>query len=406
VRVHVRDQPMSAVATLRTHRATHRLIGSEGQVLAEVCDDAVTAHTSPQDGGPTTWREWEVELVDGDPSLLDAADALLREAGARPAAGPSKLARALGDRLPRGTPRPRARPRRDGPAAAVVHARLREQVAELKARDPQVRRDVYDGVHKMRVALRRLRSALATFRPLLDEEVTEPLRDEMRWIAGVLGEARDAEVMHERLRNMLDEQPRELVLGAVRRRVNTELGGAYRDAHAASLEAMESERYFALLDRLDALVADPPWAPLAQQPAREVMPGCVRRDFRRLRRLVALADDAAGQHERDERLHEVRKAAKRVRYAAETLAPVYGDDAGRFVEATKRLQSTLGDHRDSVVTAPVLRRLGVEAHRDGDNAFTFGLLHGHEQRRAAETEGEYAAAWQRASRKELRRWLA
>jgi CHAD domain-containing protein len=405
VQVHVRDRPMGPVATLRTRRRTHRLLGDEGQVLAEVCDDSVSANT-PSDDEPTTWREWEVELVEGEPGLLEAADTLLREAGAAPSASTSKLARVLGDRAARHPCGPRSRPSRDGPAAFVVHTRLCEQVAELKARDPQVRRDMYDGVHKMRVALRRLRSALATFRPLLDAEVTEPLRAEMRWLAGALGEARDAEVMHARLREMLAEQPRALVLGAVRRRVDTELGGAYKEAHAASLEAMETARYFALLDHLDALVADPPWTALAQQPAREVLPPRVRRDVKRLRRRVDAVDDADSGPERDERLHEVRKAAKRVRYAAETLEPVYGGDATRLADATRWVQSALGNHRDSVLTTLVLRRLAVEAHRDGDNAFTYGVLHAHEQRRGVETEAEYVTAWENASRKKLRRWLS
>lgn len=408
VQARVRDRPLGVVASVRTQRIVHRLVGPAGEVLAEVCDDTVTgrARRPDDDGAETTWREWEVELVEGGHGLLEAADSLLREAGAAPAAGTSKLARVLGDRVPRPMPGPAARPRRDGTAALVVHARLSEQVAELKARDPQVRRDVYDGVHKMRVALRRLRSALATFRPLLDEEVTEPLRDEMRWVAGVLGEARDAEVLHARLRQRLADQPQGLVLGGVRRRVDADLGRAYRDAHAASLEAMESARYFALLDGLDALVTDPPWTPLARQPARDVLPGRVRRDYKRLRRRVAAAEEAADGDERDERLHEVRKAAKRARYAAETLAPVYGDAASRFVDATKRVQSTLGDHGDSVVAAPVLRRLGVEAHRDGDNAFTLGRLHAQEQATADETAAEYARAWKKASRKKLRRWLS
>ena len=66
---------------------------------------------------------------------------------------------------------------------------------------PQVRLGIEDSVHRMRVASRRLRSALATFRPLFDREVGDRLREELKWLGGVLGPARDAEVMHERLRS-------------------------------------------------------------------------------------------------------------------------------------------------------------------------------------------------------------
>ena len=83
----------------------------------------------------------------------------------------------------------------------------------------------------MRVATRRLRSALATFRPLLDREQTEPLREELKWIAGMLGAARDAEVMQERLTGLLSEQPVELVIGPVQQHIDRELRTAYRTAH-------------------------------------------------------------------------------------------------------------------------------------------------------------------------------
>ncbi|MGH3356826.1 MAG: CHAD domain-containing protein, partial [Nocardioidaceae bacterium] len=351
-------------------------------------------------------REWEVELLQGEASLLDAADELVRDAGAVPARGPSKLSRVLGDRIPKTSSRTQGRLRRGGSAASVVHARLGEQVAELKVRDPQVRRDLPDAVHKMRVAMRRLRSALATFRPLLDTSVTEPLREELKWASGVLGEARDAEVMHERLRSMITAQPPELVLGAVNRRVDDELGRAYRDAHAASVDAMDSQRYLTLLGDLDALVAEPPWTARAEQPARDVLPARVQNDWKRLRRRVSMADNAPSQTERDQRLHDVRKAAKRVRYAAETLIPIYGDSAEQLANATKQVQSVLGEHQDSVVTVPVLRQLGVQAHLDGDNGFTYGLLLAHEQGRTAETETRYAVVRDKASRKRLRRWLS
>lgn len=408
VRAHVRDQAMVPVATLRTHRTAYRLLDSQGHELAEVCDDTVTAHTPPPEdtGLMTAWREWEVELLQGEASLLDAADELVRDAGAVPARGPSKLSRVLGDRIPKTSSRTQRRLRRGGSAASVVHARLGEQVAELKVRDPQVRRDLPDAVHKMRVAMRRLRSALATFRPLLDTSVTEPLREELKWVSGVLGDARDAEVMHARLRSMIAAQPPELVLGAVNRRVDDELGRAYRDAHAASVEVMDSQRYLTLLDDLDALVAEPPWTGPAEQPARDVLPARVQNDWKRLRRRVSMADNASSQTERDQRLHDVRKAAKRVRYAAETLIPIYGDSAEQLANATKQVQSVLGEHQDSVLTLPVLRQLGVQAHLDGDNGFTYGLLLAHEQGRAAETETRYAVVWDKASRKKLRRWLS
>jgi CHAD domain-containing protein len=408
VQLYARGRNLGAVAHLGTRRTTYQLCNSEGRPLAQVCDDHVTARTlAPADTGLiTAWREWEVELVDGDQSLLTAAGDLLQASGARPASSRSKLARVLGDRFPESPAGGEEPLRRRSPAAAVVGTRLREQVAELSYRDPLVRRDVPDSVHKMRVAMRRLRSALATFRPLLNRQQTEPLRDELKWIAGVLGEARDAEVMHQRLAALIADEPVELVLGTVSRRVDGRLGDTYRVAHERSIEAMQSQRYYSLVDSLNALVTDPPWTHLAEKPAAKVLPARVAKDYKRLRQRVLAAQDAPDQPTRDERLHEVRKAAKRARYAAEALTPVYGRDARRFAKATKRLQTVLGDHHDAVVTQPVLRQLAVQAHLDGDNAFTYGRLHAGQQAHATTLQAEYHTAWSRASRKKLRGWLA
>ena len=77
----------------------------------------------------------------------------------------------------------------------MVQRRLAKQVAELLRRDSEIRRGKDEGVHRARVACRRLRSALATFRPLVDREVTDPLRDEIKWLGSRLAGARDTKVV-------------------------------------------------------------------------------------------------------------------------------------------------------------------------------------------------------------------
>src|SRR6478736_5566277 len=145
----------------------------------------------------------------------------------------------------------------DSPASAVLLAHLTEQVRAMTSREQQARLDEPDGVHKMRVATRRLRSALSTFRPLLDREVTDPLRDELKWIAAELGGARDAEVLRIRLLDEIAAEPDDLVLGPVAARIEAELRADHRRAHDALVQALKSERYFRLLDQLDALVDEP-----------------------------------------------------------------------------------------------------------------------------------------------------
>lgn len=90
-------QPLRPVALLETGRTVRQLIGPGGDVLAEVADDAVTGRRLGHPGeSPLRWREIEVEIVSGQPEVLDTAGQLLQEAGARPSQSASKLGRVLG----------------------------------------------------------------------------------------------------------------------------------------------------------------------------------------------------------------------------------------------------------------------------------------------------------------------
>lgn len=391
VHAYVRDRRLERIADFRTERTARPLLDTDGRPLAEVRDDRIEEIRAGDEAPPR--REWVV-VPAGDPptgALSGPVGRLLESAGGTPAPASG---RPDGPRL-----------RREGPASAVVHARLREQVTELRIRDPQARLDLPDAVHRMRVALRRLRSALATFRPLLDREVTDPLRDEMRWLAGALGGTRDTEVIRERLHDRFDAEPAELLPGPVRRRIDADLRDTYRAERETALRALGSERYLRLLDALDELLADPPWRARAGRAAIAVLPSLVRRDWRRLRRRAAAVDAAQSAAERDAALHEVRKAAKRARYAAESVAPVVGRPARHFAAAVAGVQSALGDHQDTVLTRRLLRRLGAASVAGGENGFGYGLLYAGERDCAGRFERAYAEAWRRAARPELRRWL-
>lgn len=406
VRAWIRDREVGPVATVQTRRTGYRLIGESGVVLVHANDDVVTARAWGADGRPTVshWRGWEIDSVDGPSGVIEAAGKLMTKAGAAPPQFSGELERALGSRVDR----PPTFPALDGHsrAADVLRAHLADQTAAMLAWDGAARHDEPDGVHKMRVATRRLRSALATFRPLVDRGVTDPIRDELKWIAAVLGGARDAEVLRERLLAELSTEPDDLVLGPISTLIEAELRAAHRAAHDRLVAGLISPRYYRLLDRLDALVADPPFTPLADGPADTVVTKLVRGSFKRLRRLVkAEAPEAATERERDHRYHEIRKAAKRLRYAVEAVEPAFGAGAHRLATAAENIQEVLGEHQDSVVARQALRELGVRIHLDGENAFTIARLHALEQTRADDSAAEFASAWAAASDKRLRRWL-
>ncbi|MFE9623121.1 CHAD domain-containing protein [Streptomyces sp. NPDC006527] len=448
VRSRVRGAELVPVVRLRSARDVRDLVDGEGRLLAEVSLDAVRADRLTGRGGSARWTEIEVELADGgDPAFLDTVEEQLRTAGVRPSASASKLARALEETRPKKERRAEkagkttkagktakadknAKPGKTtkpgktakaGKAAAAVQAGLAGQavpavrepssaVAPLTAGDhvlmylraqrdalveldPAVRRDLPDAVHRMRVATRRARSAFRSFAKVLDRAVTDPIGEELKWLAGELGVDRDQEVLTERLTAALEELPRPLVTGPVRNRLRTWSRARGGGSRRRLLAVLDGSRYLALLDTLDRLVDDPPLLGAAAGEPSKVIAKAVRKDFGQV---AALVEEALGRPpgtERDVALHEARKKAKGTRYSAEAAAPALGEPAADLVRMMKSLQSLLGDHQDSVMTREALCDLAAQAHAAGESAFTYGLLYGREERRAELAEAALPEAW-------------
>ena len=406
VRAVVRDRPLAPVARLRTRRCQRDVLAEDGTVLAQLCDDEVRADRLLGSGGSESWREWEVEVRGGHTDLLPAVEACLLHAGARPAEHGSKLMRALGDAAATSASAPSTvkglKPDR---AAAVLLAYLEQHLSELHRQDAHVRAEHGESVHKMRVATRRLRSALTTYRPLFAPGTTDVLREELRWLGQSLSEARDAQVLRERLDRLVAAEPVELVMGPVAARLDRELGAREQGGREMALEALNSARYYRLLDALDQVVASPALAADAEGRAVKVVPRLIQRDAKGLRRAVKAIVRAADAHDRDLAFHEARKKAKRLRYAAESAFPVFPQRATALASAAEAVQGVLGEHQDTVVARQTLRECGVSAHLSGENGFTFGRLHALEQKRAAELEQGFADVWEDFPRGGMRRWL-
>ena len=283
--------------------------------------------------------------------------------------------------------------------------------------DPLVRRLRPDSVHKMRIATRRLRSTLRTFGAVIRPDGTEHVAAELQWLGGVLGRARDAEVLAAHLHNNLTNLTQDAHVDRPKRSAGAELAGPVAAridahfatsgaaAHSAVQRAMNSRRYVELLDELDALIADPPPGPESDAVAGPALAAAVRRSYRATRRRVRRAFAMPAGPDRDGALHRARKAAKRARYAAEATAGVAGRDARRFASRMKQVQSVLGDHQDTVIARELERRLGTEAYQAGENAFSYGLLYERDACEARAIQDQAAAIWHKASRRKYRRWL-
>ncbi|MEU1373221.1 CYTH and CHAD domain-containing protein [Streptomyces triculaminicus] len=406
VRSRTRGAPLTPLIRIVSRREVRHLLDDHGTLLAEASTDDVTATLITGAGGTASWTEFEVELApDGDPALLDTLEPHLRAAGLRPSKAPSKLGRALKE-TGAGAPAPAPkRPSRKAGAGDHVLAFLREQAEAVAALDPGARRGTEDAVHQMRVATRRLRSAFRTYRKVLDRRVTDPVGEELKWLAAELGVDRDREVLAERLNERLDEVPPDLVHGPVHARLRTWSGDGRTGSRRHLTAVLDGKRYLRLLDTLTALLADPPLRPAADHPARQVLAKAVLSDYARLAGRVEHALSTEAGHDRDVALHDARKAAKRARYGAEAATPALGKDAKRFAKRMKAVQSLLGEHQDSVMARDALRAIAADAEAAGESAFTFGVLHGREEQCAERYEREFPALWAKASDARWRKGL-
>ncbi|MGW2160578.1 CYTH and CHAD domain-containing protein [Nonomuraea sp. NPDC001699] len=384
VRAYARGAELQVVAELDTRRSV-TLLHDGGTGLVEIADDRVKG-TVHRDGKVLRWREVEAELMAEDRrDLLAKVGKRLRKAGASPAGSASKLARLL-------DPTPPARVATEpGTAADTVIDYLSSQVAALLGQDPRVRRAEEDAVHQMRVASRRLRSALKAFKSVVTG--TKTIQDELRWLGTVLGEARDLEVTRARFAGELAGLAPELVTGPIRTRLGSDLREREQEAYERIKDALSGDRYYTLLDALDALIATPDLGKAAAKPAKEKLTALASAGWGRVTRAYEAAQAVEDAERREIALHDVRKAAKRARYTAEALEPTLGKDMARLAELAENVQEILGAHRDGVVAQQTLAEEAEVARQAGEDTFTYGLLIGIERNTAERAQADFPRVW-------------
>jgi CHAD domain-containing protein len=287
----------------------------------------------------------------------------------------------------------------------VVLAHLREQRDAFHDREAQVRAGEPEGVHKMRVASRQLRSGLSTFKKVFVGSEAARVRDELGWFAGLLGAARDPEVVRLRILAEIDDEPDNLVLGEIRNRLDEDLGAKRDAAHKLAVEALDSRRFTELATSLDALLDDPPLAGHATRKAKVLRKRIGKRQAQLRKHFkVARANRPEPHDVHDPAMHEVRKSAKRLRYAAEAVTPVFGDKAAAVAELAQTIQSALGDEQDSAHTRSYLQTQSSAATAQGANAFSFGRLHLRNEMAAEEAVRTALNAGRELRRKTHTRW--
>lgn len=403
----VRTANLEQVGELEAVRERIALHGAGGASLAEVDDDVVTVKRGRRDG--YSFRQIEIEFTDGengtDPGIIDGLVSELQRAGAS-LDQEQKFAKALGLRSPRNSSLCRR-----ASVGDVVRFSITDGLDRLLDYDYLLRLNPVDpperAVHQARVASRRLRSDLKTFRLLLDPVWLRHTATELKWLGSVLGQVRDADVLarnlfaHEEVEKDLEGSMRlRLRLIEQRRHLSRELA-----------RALESGRYRSLVERLSAASHAPPFysdstsstaSVLAgpDDPAKEVLPSLVRVPWKKLRKRVR----KAGKRPSDRKLHRIRIGAKELRYASEAVAPVIGKRAQRTATRAEQLQTVLGDHHDAVAAEEWLRLAALEGPLD--SSFEAGVFTARARSRQQKLRRKWQRPWRSLTSQKVQKWLA
>lgn len=382
----LRGTAVEVAAQLRVMRSDARFKPTGADYTLLLVDDRVEIIRS--DGANVCYRELEIELEGDVPDeALKAIDRALRRAGADASAPQSKYQAALGQQ-----PEPLLPPRvlgDDSSAAELIGEAIAASARRILERDPMLRLNAdAQSIHQTRVATRRLRSHLRTFRPLLDPQWIREVEPDLRNFARRLGKVRNLDVLFEGLLERAAE------LGSDDREIAERLLESLPIRREQEMEPLEfflsSDTYVSLLDRLIRGSQIPPVPD--DSPAREHVGAIARRPWKRaLRAAKHLGPDSS-----DAELHKFRILIKRCRYAAEAVAPVAGKAARRWASELTKLQDVLGLHQDACHAQTWLRE--QMAQLPADEAFVAGQLYERERRRAELHRAAWRNVWKRVKR--------
>jgi CHAD domain-containing protein len=233
----------------------------------------------------------------------------------------------------------------------VVEPYVRQHSATVRGSLPLVLGDAPDAIHAARVATRRLRSVLKTYRPLWVSG-HRTLRDELRWYASALSRPRDLEVVGAWLEALLDDSRVRAAEGALA--AAEELRDRLRLDREVTLVTMRDELAGERFAELAAALPPTDWSPAAEVPGDLLVSGLAAVQARFA---AAEAEALPTGADRPAALHELRKTTKAARYAVDAL----GAGAAEQAAAWKSVTETLGVAQDGQVAQAVLAELALDA---------------------------------------------
>ncbi len=249
-----------------------------------------------------------------------------------------------------------------------------------------------EGVHQFRVAIRRLRSALNAFRDLLPRGQRRRINAQVRWIAHRFGYARDWDVFNSALlRELREHMTGDRSLSAFAAAAKAARARAY----AQIAETIVSPRYTESLLTLEGWWESGSWIDSLGETRDEPAADYARRSLKKLhRRVCKLGEQIETLSEPD--LHELRKRAKKLRYAAEFFRSLFPAKAAKaYIEALEEMQDRLGSLNDGVTAKQLLGDL-EKRNKDMDPAVlarASGAIAGWCAARVTEDLRQLPAAW-------------
>jgi CHAD domain-containing protein len=408
-------QRLRVVAHVRCERETWRWMRGE-EALGSVTVDRVglgsgagagsspdagaTAHADPGTNGhhapPVAYREIEIETLNGANEALGAVRRVIEDGLGLSASAETKLEAALrasGARLPERNESAFALSPADR-LVDVVYKTLGRHFTRLLWHEPGTRLGVDpDYVHDMRVASRRLRTALEVFAGEIPDEARDALAENLRWVGRALGRVRDTDVLLLRVGAMRVEAPalERPALDVFARSLEI----ARARARARLLERLDSERYAALIAAARGwIAAGPPQAAMgstAGTPAYFASRKLIAEQVRALREAYETAERTLEPAD----LHATRIAAKKARYTVEYFAGLEGEAAARRAKRFARFQDFLGERQDAVTLLERMRDYARTIPPD-DRALALasGSVLGHLERMTRTRRGELHRAWE------------
>jgi len=357
VRAVVGSHAVRPIFEIRTQRRPFE-IAFNGATAGEITLDE-TAVTAPDGGEPMRLQRIEVEVEE---ELVDSLTPLVADLREQALLRPAELSKFEAGLLAAGVGP--YRPPDLGPTTIdstssvgkVAFAVLRQQFGGYLAKEPATRLgDDVEDLHDMRVASRRLRAALSLFAHVLPVRAAR-LRSELGWVADALGAVRDLDVQREQLEVWIakaEESDREPL-----RSLDGLLEKERARARATMLRTLDSRRYERLVTSFTRFVRRGPTRSSrgARVPAVAAAPELISPRYNK----VVKARKRVKREPSPERFHRLRIRCKRLRYALEFFADLYGASARKPIRRLAALQDILGLMQDAAVAVDRLRKLASQ----------------------------------------------